>query len=177
MQNAQSINYFEIVQCIANILTCLGVLLAAFEFIKSYRYKIKIKYDVGSVGSLKSDESVKVNYGFIINNINRSVFDISITSVSIRLGKKDALSIGGFGELSSYTIEARNSRQSCIYINDGIINNVIKKHNVDLSNRIYIIVETPIKTYTKRTSFKVSEIIEKYNCYKEESKENNINNN
>ena len=137
MDTNQGINYFEIVQCITNILTCVGVLFAAFEFVKSYRYKIKIRYNIGSIGLFNPDmSSVKSEYGFIINKINRSVFDISINSVSIRFGKKGAFSLCETGKFSSYSIAARNNHKSYILINDGIIDNFIIENNIDRNYRM-----------------------------------------
>lgn len=162
MQNGQSVSVFELIQCLANIITCVGVFLAAFEFVKSYRYKVKIQYTVGSIGMLNYDNTVDSNYGFIIESINKSVFDISVNSVSLRFGKKGSASIGEFTGGSSYTIKARNNHNTFLPINDGIIENVIKENNIDPENRIYIIIETPIKKYTKRTSYKVRTVIEKY---------------
>lgn len=155
---------------LASLLTCLGVVLSAIQFKKLYGTKLKIKWELGTVG--KVDENMQLvgeAFSLIVECVNHSMFDIDTTGVFMRFGKNGTMIAAPSNEpLKNKVIKARSNMVSCIGFNGNILNNFLVEEGVDSKEFVYVVVETPTKKYVKRTKYTIADLSYKYQCYEKQ---------
>ncbi len=132
---------------------------------KPYGLEFQIKPKLGVNGRFISGTyEVVETYGFIIDVINYTNFDIEVEDIMAECGELKLGETRPGAEIgTNQTIKAKSAKKAIVVINQAIINKYFSACSSD--EKIYITVNTPITTYKKYTGFTAADLINKYQEY------------